>query len=401
MKRAVIYIRVSSERQAGEDRVAPEVQEQDCLELCQRLDLEPVEIIKDLTRYKIKGKLVEPSGTRSDRPGWQRLLSLLPDVDVLAAWDASRLFRGLRPAADLAEALEHNPSVEVALVRGSLDKTTLSIMAGVSSYERDAIRSRLKRARAASLEKGNLPGGDIPLGYIRTSSGPEIDPTGAAAVRWIFDLYANGRTHKAITETLSRSSYRPAKGNRWTVSSIRNVLNRWQFYGNGEQICSLNGESYIIKYPPLLDPDLFSRVQKRREYNRSNLGRRRGSGRHLLRGLVVCPCGWSMVVHNDKRWIHNSTYRCQRSDHALDVHPDCPVRIRVDRVDALVWKEVLNLLLHPNRLGELAQEQISSWTGQAEQLELDLKRAQVALSRAQKERDWILDQGQAQLLYYR
>jgi hypothetical protein len=64
--RAAIYIRVSSERQA--DKVSPEAQEHDARELCERQDYIVTGVYRDTEKYRANGRLVEPSGTRHDRP---------------------------------------------------------------------------------------------------------------------------------------------------------------------------------------------------------------------------------------------------------------------------------------------------------------------------------------------
>ena len=71
-KNAAIYIRVSSEHQA--ERSSPEEQEMDCLKLAEENDLNVVEVYRDTQKYRAGSRLVEPSGTRLDRPELQRLL---------------------------------------------------------------------------------------------------------------------------------------------------------------------------------------------------------------------------------------------------------------------------------------------------------------------------------------
>ena len=60
--------------------------------------LDVVRVYRDTEKYRVGNKLVEPSGSRSDRPG---LLAMLNDAskdefDVILAWREDRLYRGLR-----------------------------------------------------------------------------------------------------------------------------------------------------------------------------------------------------------------------------------------------------------------------------------------------------------------
>ena len=66
-KRAVIYVRTSSEHQG--EKSSPAEQEADCRQLAAEKGLVVVSVYRDIEKYRVRTKLVEPSGTRSDRPG--------------------------------------------------------------------------------------------------------------------------------------------------------------------------------------------------------------------------------------------------------------------------------------------------------------------------------------------
>ena len=92
----MIYIRTSSESQG--EKASPAEQEADRRSLAQEKELTVIRIYRDIEKYRVKKKLVEPSGLRSDRPG---LLAMLQDAsrcefNVILAWREDRLYRGLR-----------------------------------------------------------------------------------------------------------------------------------------------------------------------------------------------------------------------------------------------------------------------------------------------------------------
>jgi DNA invertase Pin-like site-specific DNA recombinase len=72
MKRAVIYVRVSSEKQA--DAISPVTQENDCAQYCANKGYSIVDTYRDIKAYRVGKKMVEPSGTRKDRPGYRKML---------------------------------------------------------------------------------------------------------------------------------------------------------------------------------------------------------------------------------------------------------------------------------------------------------------------------------------
>jgi len=94
-RKAAIYIRTSSESQG--EKASSNEQEADCQSLAQEKELIVIRIYRDIEKYRVKNKLVEPSSLRSDRPG---LFTMLKDAaneefDTILAWREDRLYRGL------------------------------------------------------------------------------------------------------------------------------------------------------------------------------------------------------------------------------------------------------------------------------------------------------------------
>src|SRR5258706_14476887 len=72
-KRAVIYVRTSSEQQGA--KCSPVEQEADCRQYAARQGLVVVNVYRDIERYRVKNKWLEPSGTRYDG---RAMLAMLP-----------------------------------------------------------------------------------------------------------------------------------------------------------------------------------------------------------------------------------------------------------------------------------------------------------------------------------
>lgn len=105
-RKAAIYIRTSSESQG--EKASPTEQEADCQILAKEKELTVVHVYRDVEKYRVKKRLVEPSGSRTDRP---ELLVMLQDAtrgefDVILAWREDRLYRGLRSMLMVLEAIE-------------------------------------------------------------------------------------------------------------------------------------------------------------------------------------------------------------------------------------------------------------------------------------------------------
>jgi len=118
--RAVIYVRTSSEHQG--EKSSPAEQEADCRQLAKEKGLTVTHVYRDTEKYRVKTKLVEPSGTRSDRPG---LLAMLSDAargqfDIILAWREDRLYRGMRSMLLVLETIQEH-KINVMLARETFD----------------------------------------------------------------------------------------------------------------------------------------------------------------------------------------------------------------------------------------------------------------------------------------
>ncbi len=127
-RRVVIYIHTSSETQGEKSSLVE--QEADCQHLAQENGLTVVQVYRDVEKYRVGNKLVEPSGSRSDRPG---LLAMLKDAsrdefDVILAWREDRLYRGLRSMLTVLETVQDD-KIEILLAKETFDSTIAPIRA--------------------------------------------------------------------------------------------------------------------------------------------------------------------------------------------------------------------------------------------------------------------------------
>jgi site-specific DNA recombinase len=195
-KRAAIYVRVSSTRQAAEDRVSSQAQLDDCRQYAKKQGYQLVAEISDINKYRSKGRLVEPSGTRKDRPGYLQLIRMTKagEIDVIIAWKEDRLYRGLYSAMPLSEVLdERGDALQVELVKENFDRKMLGIKASIGKLEIDNIKDRMIMGRRVRLERGELPGGPTKYGYRKSEKKRNvIDEYEADVVRQLFSWYLQG-----------------------------------------------------------------------------------------------------------------------------------------------------------------------------------------------------------------
>ena len=151
VSRAIIYVRTSSETQG--DKSSPVEQEADCRRLAEEKGLDVVRVYRDTEKYRVGNKLVEPSGSRSDRPG---LLAMLNDAskdefDVILAWREDRLYRGLRSMLTVLETIQ-DYRIEILLAKENFDPTITPVRAWAAQMELDGIKERLRDGCQSAAE---------------------------------------------------------------------------------------------------------------------------------------------------------------------------------------------------------------------------------------------------------
>ena len=141
-RKAAIYIRTSSKSQG--EKASPAEQEADCRSLAQEKELTVIRVYQDIGKYRVKNKLVEPSGLRSDRPG---LLAMLQDVsrrdfDMILAWREDRLYRGLRSMLIVLESTQQY-KFTIMLAKEAFDPKIAPIRAWAAQMELESMQERM------------------------------------------------------------------------------------------------------------------------------------------------------------------------------------------------------------------------------------------------------------------
>ena len=226
--RAVIYVRTSSEHQG--EKSSPAEQETDCRRLADEQGLVIVNVYRDIEKYRVKRKLVEPSGTRSDRPG---LVAMLEDAsrgefDVILAWREDRLYRGMRSMLVVMEAIQEY-KITVLLARETFDPKIAPLRAWVAQMELEGMKERMTMGVKARLKAGKANTGQDRYGYERVGEKIEILEEEARWVRRIFSWYIDDVPIMEIRQRLinynapQKGSSRPRK-TLWATSSIQAIL---------------------------------------------------------------------------------------------------------------------------------------------------------------------------------
>jgi DNA invertase Pin-like site-specific DNA recombinase len=175
----VLYARVSHEDQNKGDKVSIEQQLSDMRALCERMGWSIAGEYIDAENYLAtqppkKGKVVNPSGERADRPAFLEMLRVIKSgtPDSIVCWRDDRLVRhprvavALEDALDLGDARHGGRKMEIHDATGAtIDRFTLSIKATIWREENKRRAERVRMGKTATLTRGFWPGTYHRLGY--------------------------------------------------------------------------------------------------------------------------------------------------------------------------------------------------------------------------------------------
>ncbi len=385
-KRAAIYVRVSSEKQA--EKVSPETQEADARALCERQGYIVIEVYRDIEKYRVNGRLVEPSGTRHDRPQFKRMLTDADAgrFDVIIAWREDRLYRGVnRAMLEISERVKSGV-IKVELVKEHYDPAIAEVKAWAAGVELQAKRDRHMMGIAGRLAAGKVWGFQPPYGYDYNKAAGSwvINEAEAQWVRQVWQWFGTGESWKEIRQRLIAAAV-PQKGKNsrqrvWNFSSIYGILTREEYY-TGELIVKWDGVEYKIAVPTIIDQATYQAVRDRQaRYKAYPAGNYKQYA--LAAGQVYChACGVRMSVH----WIQLRGraktyyyYRCPDQQWKFS-GADCAGHTPLAKADEEIWRKVWEAISDPEQLEAKINERISQLQAECADAQVDCDKIQTKL----------------------
>jgi DNA invertase Pin-like site-specific DNA recombinase len=371
--RAVLYLRVSTARQAEHDVSIPDQRKQGQAYCTAR-------------GYQLVDTFVEAgaSATNDRRPEFQRMIeagtSKPPPFDVVVVHSFSRFFRDHFEMEFYVRKLAKNGIKLVSITQeigdDPIHQMMRQIMALFDEYQSKENAKHVLRAMNENARQGFWNGALPPIGYrivaaeqrgSKTKKKLEIDPLHADTVRLIYRLFLEGDSVsgpmgvKAITCHLNERHIFTRDGGRWGLAQIHAILTRTTYIGehrfntrsHKDRERKPESEVAIMAVPPLIDRETFDAVQARlKSRNPMVTPARVSSGPTLLTGICFCAkCGGAMTLRTG-RGSAGGTYRYYTcSTKARQGKTGCEGRtIPMDRLDNLIVDHIEDRLLRPDRL---------------------------------------------------
>lgn len=252
------------------------------------------------------------SGGNIERPGLKRLLEDVDAglVDIIVVYKIDRLTRSLADFARIVDRLDKAKASFVSVTQSfntttSMGRLTLNVLLSFAQFEREVTGERIRDKIAASKAKGMWMGGLPPMGYDpptdRATRMLVRNEAEAEQVRAIFDLYLELGSVSALEARLARDEMRSkvwvsARGTRsggvpLSRGALFHMLRNRIYLGE-----IVHGETSVAGcHPPMIEPEVFARVQAQIAANtRARKDRPMRSAQLPLRGLVFDADGHPM-----------------------------------------------------------------------------------------------------------
>ncbi len=387
-KRAAIYVRVSSEKQA--EGVSPQTQEADCRAYCESRGYIVVEVYRDTEKYRVGGRMVEPSGTRGDRPELRRMLADTHGkrFEVIIAWREDRLYRSYRPMLDVLECIEQT-AIDIELVKETFDRRIAPVKAWAARMELDAKHDRMLMGVAGRLAQGKAWNTALPFGYTRTDGVYQVEPHEAEWVNKIWRWYGNGVSVQVIRARLIEAGVPQKRGGQryiWPPHYIRRML-RHDYYHTGKIQTTWGNEVYETPIPPIIDAETAQCVAERKaRYKSYPAGNSKAQVdlAGMAAGKVYCAAcnvrmGLVTVTGRHCKYLH---YKCYNYQDSIGLE-GCAKSCRAPGVDADVWRKLWELFSEPGKFEQLIETRIA-------QLQVQEKDAKTECERLERQLDDLL-----------
>jgi site-specific DNA recombinase len=372
MKRAIIYARVSSKRQA-DDGLPMESQIEQCRLKAQAMGA-------DVLREFVDGGI---SGTTDKRPAFQEAISFcsLMDVDYFITWSSSRFARNLVDAQRYKLLLQASRT-RLMYVTGDIDVTTDDgwLMDGFNAlldenYSRrvstDTRRSMLKASR-----DGFFMGGRVPFGYKAVPDGKRRklapEPAEAEIVKRIFGMALQGLGVKLIALELNQAG-QLLRGAKWAKNTLNYMLHSEIYMGisifNRVRNRVLNPEEVwtrVESHPAIIDKTVFDQVQLSVDSRRPERSGGQARSKAVFAGLLRCgECGGALTTTNGTSRNGDLYFYYGCGNHMRGKESCTFKNVRVDNFDPWLISQLLDKVLTPQTVQRVAQQVLELSAGWA------------------------------------
>src|SRR6266478_597044 len=377
-RRAALYMRVSTGRQAEHDLSIPDQRRQ--LESWCRAH-----------GYTVTAQFIESGASAGDdrRPVFQLMIERACDgeqaFELILVHSYSRFFREAFEQEFYLRKLAKYGVRVVSITQPVGDESEpvqammRKVIALFDEYQSKENAKHVIRSMKENARQGFWNGATAPLGYklveaerrgTKIKKKLNLDPVEAETVRLIFRLYLHGDGNsgalgvKEVVKWLNRNGYRTRRGETFGVASVHKILTntvyigQWKFNQTSSRTRQRKPDEEVITIPVpgLVEPQVFEQVQRQLHARSPQVvAPRVTTGPILLTGLAVCATcrgGMTLRTGTSKNRRVYRYYTC--SSCATKGKTVCKGRsISMEKLDRLVSDHLMERLFKPERLAAI------------------------------------------------
>ena len=296
VRRAALYIRVSTEEQAMHG-LSLAAQRETLLRYAEENGLRTVGVYADegvTARKKYRSRTEFMRMLADVRAG---------NIDLILFIKLDRWFRNIADYYEVQKVLDDH-GVQWIATEEDYDTTTangrlhLNIKLSIAQDESDRTSERIKFVFDSKVKRGEVISGKVPLGYRVTDRRLSVDPETASMAQDIFGRYVALRSMRALRQYIMNQY-----GLVYSYSGLRALLQNTRYVGSAhdqDDFC-----------PAIIEPETFDLVQTIISERAQRNGDLRADWVYLFTGLVRCAeCGNRLSAHTVAgKYIY---YRCTR-----------------------------------------------------------------------------------------
>lgn len=308
MVNAVIYARFSSHKQREE---SIEGQIRKCREYAEKNNINIIEEYID--RAKTGREFVS-------RENAMRLVedSKKKNFSVVLMYKLDRFAREPADFYFFQRELEKNgvkiEPVEEQIGEGSQATLMIGIYTALNAYYSKELGEKVNRGMTENALKGTYNGSYRTFGYDIIEKRYVVNEDESVVVKKIFEKYSKGDTIRSIIDWCNERGYKTPQYKDFDYSFIDRLLKNQKYIG----VLKWNGILYEDGITPIVEKDVFDKVQKRLKENSNTGARAKAVEPYVLVGKAFCGlCEQPLVADSVKKPIkvkkeeyssHRSTY---------------------------------------------------------------------------------------------
>ena len=373
MQKAIVYARVSTQKQAEKEISIPAQ-----IELAKKYAQENnIEIIKVFADEGI-------SGTISNRPAFQEAIQFCKDnkIDIFLVYDTSRFSRDRLDAVFYKRQLRKSGTevvyfgIPIPKAEGATGDLTEGLFELLDDYYAKVISEHTKKGMKEIVRQGYWFKNRVLVGYKCTQEKGKCklvkDEETAHIYFRILELFENGYGSNEIAKKL---------GKGWNKKKVLRVLKSKLYKG----ILEISGEEFYHEHLRYISDEKWNWIQKELAKRGEVKVRGQQKSKLLFIGLLKCgKCGASMTILRGKNIPYYSCYNRL-------VNKSCSQKnIRADKVDEFLINEVRKIF-NESVLEDLRRRIERELNHHIKQIEEERKSLEKALEKVNRKIDNIID----------